>query len=95
MTIRNTTRTALAMTAVAATAFAISATAGSNTAEAKKLIIKIGHGHHFVHHHLFRPRLVVPLIATSYVGGCYWLKAKALDTGSPYWWNRYAACRGF
>lgn len=25
--------------------------------------------------------------------GCYWLKERALYTGSPYWWRRYQACR--
>jgi hypothetical protein len=28
---------------------------------------------------------------TSY--GCDWLYRRALVTGSPYWWNRYYACR--
>ncbi|HJU29938.1 MAG TPA: hypothetical protein VJ740_00720 [Hyphomicrobiaceae bacterium] len=26
-------------------------------------------------------------------GGCRWLKLRALETGSPYWWRRYEACR--
>lgn len=25
-------------------------------------------------------------------GGCYWLKEKAMYTGSRYWWSRYQAC---
>ena len=25
--------------------------------------------------------------------GCYWLKQKAMITGSHYWWRRYWACR--
>ncbi len=95
MSIAKATRTALALTAVAATAFAFSATAGSSTAEAKKLIIKVGHFHHFHHRHIFRPRVVVPLIAASYVGGCYWMKERAQALDSPYWWDRYRACRGF
>ena len=93
MSILKTARNTLALAAVAVTALAAGSTVGSSEAEAKKIFIKIGHGHH--HHHLHRHRLIVPLIATSYVGGCFWLKAKAIDTGSPYWWNRYAACRGF
>jgi hypothetical protein len=27
-------------------------------------------------------------------GGCYWLKRKAIITGSPYWWSRYEDCVG-
>jgi hypothetical protein len=26
-------------------------------------------------------------------GPCRWLKRRAIMTGSPYWWNRYHACR--
>jgi hypothetical protein len=25
--------------------------------------------------------------------GCFWLKRKALNTGSRYWWRRYNECR--
>jgi hypothetical protein len=28
-----------------------------------------------------------------YSGGCSWLRRRALYTGSPYWWDRYYACR--
>jgi hypothetical protein len=24
---------------------------------------------------------------------CEWLRLRALETGSPYWWRRYRACR--
>jgi hypothetical protein len=27
--------------------------------------------------------------------GCYWLKRRAIVTGSPYWWRRYRWCRGY
>jgi hypothetical protein len=27
-------------------------------------------------------------------GGCGWLRQRALETDSPYWWRRYRACRG-
>ena len=30
-----------------------------------------------------------------YYGGCYWLRRQAIITGSPYWWGRYEACRGY
>jgi hypothetical protein len=28
-------------------------------------------------------------------GDCYWLKRKAIITGSPYWWSRYEDCVGY
>ncbi len=28
----------------------------------------------------------------GYGEGCYWLKSRALHTGSGYWWNRYYNC---
>jgi len=31
----------------------------------------------------------------GYYGDCYWLKRKAIITGSPYWWTRYEACLGY
>lgn len=59
---------------------------------------------------VFRPRVVVgrplrvyrpvrvvrrgPVIVTGY-GGCEWLRQRAIITGSPYWWRRYALCRGY
>jgi hypothetical protein len=30
----------------------------------------------------------------GYVPGCAWLRRRALDTGSGYWWRRYRACIG-
>jgi hypothetical protein len=27
-----------------------------------------------------------------YGNGCYWLKVRALETGNPYWWERYEDC---
>ena len=31
----------------------------------------------------------------AYGGDCYWLRQRALATGSPYWWDRYYACVGY
>jgi len=28
-------------------------------------------------------------------GNCYWLKRRAIITGSPYWWSRYEDCVGY
>jgi hypothetical protein len=30
--------------------------------------------------------------AYAYAGDCYWLRQRALATGSAYWWDRYNAC---
>jgi hypothetical protein len=53
-----------------------------------------GHRHH---HHRF-----IYLGAPYYYGdyysygdGCYWLRRRALYTGSRYWWTRYYACIGY
>src|SRR5262249_61175032 len=46
--------------------------------------------HRFRHHRRFA---VVGLYPYAYGDGCYWLRRRALSTGSPYWWRRYYACR--
>ena len=48
-------------------------------------------------HRHFRRAFVVgaPLYgayAYSYGGGCRWLRYRALETGSRYWWSRYYDC---
>src|SRR5262245_45483496 len=49
-----------------------------------------------VHHRHFHHRVFVvggPFAYGYYYGdGCYWLKRRALYTGSGYWWDRYYAC---
>jgi hypothetical protein len=48
----------------------------------------------FPHHHRFhRRRFFVGDYAYGYGDDCYWLRRRALYTGSPYWWRRYYACR--
>jgi hypothetical protein len=53
-----------------------------------------GHVHHSRHHR--RIFIGVPYGYSDdyyYNGaGCYWLRRRALATGSHYWWNRYEAC---
>lgn len=49
------------------------------------------HGGHFRRHH-FGPRIYF-YSGSGYSGGCYWLKRRAIVTGSRYWWRRYNACR--
>jgi len=31
----------------------------------------------------------------DYYGDCYWLRRRAIVTGSPYWWSRYNACLSY
>ena len=50
------------------------------------------HHHHFRFHH-HRRFVVVGAYPYAYGDGCYWLRRRALYTGSPYWWHRYYACR--
>jgi hypothetical protein len=48
-----------------------------------------------VHHHKHHLRgyaYAGPLVYASY-SSCGWLKARAVETGSPRWWARYEACR--
>jgi hypothetical protein len=58
---------------------------------------KIHHGHKFARHHRYR-FVGVPLAYYGYSNyayadnSCYWLRRRALDSGSSYWWNRYYAC---
>jgi hypothetical protein len=33
-----------------------------------------------------------PVVVAS---SCAWLRVKAVDTGSRYWWRRYRECRGW
>lgn len=49
----------------------------------------VRHRHAFRHH---RRIVVVGYNDYGYAGDCYWLKRKALYTGSGYWWSRYYAC---
>lgn len=48
-----------------------------------------GFGHHGFRRHHFGSRIYL----YNGGGGCYWLKKKALWTGSRYWWHRYNQCR--
>ena len=55
----------------------------------------VKHAHVFKHKHVLRhhKRIVVAGYDDyGYASDCYWLKRKALHTGSGYWWNRYYAC---
>jgi hypothetical protein len=45
---------------------------------------------HFRHHRRFA---LVDVYPYDYDDGCYWLRRRAVYSGSPYWWRRYYACR--
>jgi hypothetical protein len=51
--------------------------------------------HAFKHKHAFRHHkriIVVGYNDYAYGSECYWLRRKALYSGSAYWWNRYYTC---
>jgi hypothetical protein len=55
---------------------------------------------HYRRHHRFHHRRFVVIGFPSVYAygsgyGCQWLKWKAIDTGSRYWWNRYYECIGY
>ena len=57
-----------------------------------------GHDHDKFHnrHRVFRNGVWVSVYGTGYTAygdDCYWLRRQAIITGSPYWWDRYNACR--
>lgn len=54
-----------------------------------------GYGHHYGYGHRYNRGggIVLRFGNSGGGGGCYWLKRRALDTGSRYWWHRYNECR--
>ena len=52
-----------------------------------------GNGHRYGYGHRYHRNGIVLRFGDSGGGGCYWLKRRALDTGSRYWWHRYHECR--
>jgi hypothetical protein len=55
---------------------------------------RFAHRRNFHHRRVFvgAPFLYGGYNAYGYGDQCYWLRRRALYTGSPYWWNRYYAC---
>lgn len=45
------------------------------------------------HRYSWGPGVYFYLYDGYYYGDCSWLRRKALDTGSRYWWRRYRLCR--
>ncbi len=54
-----------------------------------------GYGHHYGYGHRYHRNGIVLRFGDSGGGGCYWLKRRALNSGSRYWWHRYNECRGW
>ena len=58
-----------------------------------------GHGHGHFRHRGFYPYGFGYFPYYAYYGGyggygdCGWLRRRAIETGSPYWWRRYEDCR--
>jgi hypothetical protein len=80
--------------ALAVTTLAGAAIPGMSAPAEAKIVIKHGHGHHGHHGYHFRHHYKPYYFANYGYGDCYWLKKKAIYTGSPYWWNRYHECKG-
>jgi hypothetical protein len=53
--------------------------------------IALAHGHHH-HRHGVRILFAGSPGLYGYGGSCRWLKVRALETGSGYWWKRYRFC---
>jgi hypothetical protein len=53
------------------------------------------HFHHFHNRRFFVSSVFIGGGYPYYYGDCYWLRRQAIITGSPYWWARYQACRGY
>ncbi len=43
--------------------------------------------------HVWGPGIEFWFYDGYYYGDCDWLREKAIDTGSGYWWTRYRLCR--
>jgi len=96
LTISKTLKFAAIATAVAIGSAAVPGV--SAPAEAKKVIFvkKVFHKHFAHRHHRYigTGLLLAGGGYYAYNNGCYWLKVRAINTGSEYWWDRYHACRG-
>ena len=79
-----------ATTADAAPAALASSASHALTAPAALQVYYRGH---YAYRPYYRPYgfyYAAPLYVAP--SGCGWLRAKALDTGSKYWWRRYRDC---
>ena len=93
LTISKTLKFAAIATAVAVGSAAVPGV--STPAEAKKIIIVKKGFHKFHHGHRYIGTGLLLAGAGYYAyNGCHWLKVRAINTGSEYWWDRYHACRG-
>ena len=91
---RSLTKTlSLAAFAFVAATLAGAAVPGAVTsAEARAHGGRHGHHHHHAHRH-HRHHFYGHYVNSGY-GNCHWLKHRAVNTGMPYWWNRYRSCIG-
>ena len=48
---------------------------------------------HFEHRRFRRGPVLLFNYGNGGHDGCYWLKRRALNSGSRYWWHRYQECR--
>lgn len=94
MSLKTIAKTVLATTALAVVTFTGTSLISSSESEAGGLH---RHRHHHHHHHRFHRGIYIApfVVAGAYGGSCYWLKVRAYETGSRYWYNRYYECRGY
>ena len=50
-------------------------------------------GKKHIHIHFGYPGYVGYGYVYGYHHSCWWLKKKAIHTGSPYWWHKYHQCK--
>jgi hypothetical protein len=58
-------------------------------------VMRTGGNHHHHHHgRFYRPSFGLYIAPPVYYApsGCGWLRVRAIETGSRYWWRRYRAC---
>lgn len=56
---------------------------------------RFGHHRRYRHRRHYRPRIYFSpyYYGYGYRRSCYWLKRRAIRTGSRYWWRRYQNCK--
>jgi len=59
---------------------------------AKPVFVKKAHFFRHKHARHHKRIIVVGYNDYGYADDCYWLRRKALYSGSGYWWSRYHAC---
>jgi hypothetical protein len=88
----------LAVTAGAMTAALPAPQADAGT----RVYVGFGRPYYAYRPYYYAPRYYAPVYSYGYAArpvvyndGCSWMKRRAINQGSGYWWSRYRACRGY